>query len=373
MTGIYDLIIIGTGSVGAATGYYAAKQGLDVLEIDAYTPPHTEGSHHGETRIIRHAYGEGGAYVPMVLRAQELWDELASMTDRPIFEATGVLNAGPADSHFLQTVRETAVKYHLPVDEYNGQTVREKWPSWQLPADYQVLVERGAGVLHSQNAIETYVDLAKQLRVTQSFNNRVVRLDLDSDGNVVVVTEQGMYTGRRVVVTAGTWVKELIPDLPVQPTRKVFAWFESEAELAAKNGFPAYTIEDWDGTQFYGFPATNGTIKIGRHQGGQPITSPAERVPFGEVATDVDEVKRMTDTFLSGVGSIAHGESCTYDMSPDGDFIVDLAPGYKNVTVVSGLSGHGFKFASVLGEILAQEAAGIDVPFALTPFRLRRF
>lgn len=373
MTHIYDLIIVGTGSVGAATGYYAAQKGLDVLEIDAHTPPHTEGSHHGETRIIRHAYGEGGAYVPMVLRAQELWNELASMTDRPIFEATGVLNAGPADSEFLRTVRETADSYQLPVDEYNGQTVREKWPSWNLPVDYRVLVERGAGVLHSQNAIKTYIELAKKLGVTQLFNNRVVRLDSDSDDNVAVVTEQGMYTGRRVVVTAGTWVKELIPDLPVQPTRKVFAWFEAESELAAKNGFPAYTIEDRDGTQFYGFPATNGTIKIGRHQGGQPITSPTERVPFGEVGTDVDEVNQMTDMFLSGVGSIAHGESCTYDMSPDGDFIVDQAPRFENITVVSGLSGHGFKFASVLGEILAQEAAGIDVPFDLAPFRLKRF
>ncbi|KAA8825837.1 N-methyl-L-tryptophan oxidase [Bifidobacterium myosotis] len=373
MAHVYDLIIVGTGSVGAATGYYAAKQGLDVLEIDAHTPPHTEGSHHGETRIIRHAYGEGGAYVPMVLRAQELWNELATLTDRPIFERTSVLNAGPIDSEFLRTVRETADYYRLAVDEYDGTTVRELWPAWQLPSDYQVLVERDAGVLFSENAIATYIELAKQSGADHSFDNRVLKIGSDSAGNVVMTTEQGTFAGRRAVVTAGTWVKALIPDLPVQPTRKVFAWFEAAPELAAENGFPAYIIEDRDGTQFYGFPATNGTIKIGRHQDGQLIDNPGERVPFGEIEGDNREVTPITERFLRGIGVLSYGASCTYDMSPDGDFIIDQAPGYTNVTIVTGLSGHGFKFASVLGEILADETAGKDIPFDLSPFRLNRF
>lgn len=132
----YDLIIIGSGSVGSAAGYYATQAGLNVLMIDAHLPPHSEGSHHGDTRLIRHAYGEGERYVPLVLRAQTLWDELAALTEERIFERTGVVNLGPASSTFLTTVEESAKAYRLDVERLDANGIMARWPEISVPEDY---------------------------------------------------------------------------------------------------------------------------------------------------------------------------------------------------------------------------------------------
>lgn len=151
----YDLIIIGSGSVGSAAGYYATQAGLKVLMIDAHLPPHSEGSHHGDTRLIRHAYGEGERYVPLVLRAQTLWDELAALTEERIFERTGIINTGPANSTFLATVEESAKAYRLDVERLDANGIMARWPEISVPDDYIGLFEANSGVLHSETAIKT--------------------------------------------------------------------------------------------------------------------------------------------------------------------------------------------------------------------------
>lgn len=140
MAEIYDLIVIGTGSVGSSTGYYAAKRGLSVLEIDSATPPHTNGSHHGETRMIRHAYGEGSSYVPLVLRAQELWNELKRDTQVDIFHQTGVLNIAPKQSSFLNNIITSAEKYELPIEVYDVSEARKKWPQFTMPDQFRAVL-----------------------------------------------------------------------------------------------------------------------------------------------------------------------------------------------------------------------------------------
>ncbi|MWL74937.1 FAD-dependent oxidoreductase, partial [Escherichia coli] len=145
----YDLIIIGSGSVGAAAGYYATRAGLKVLMIDAHIPPHTEGSHHGDTRLIRHAYGEGERYVPMVLRAQALWDELAELSGEAVFERTGVINLGLADSEFLTNVAQSAQKFNLNVESMSSEAIMARWPEIRVPENYVGLFEGSSGVLRS--------------------------------------------------------------------------------------------------------------------------------------------------------------------------------------------------------------------------------
>lgn len=158
----YDLIIVGSGSVGAAAGCYAANSGLKVLMIDSAHPPHTEGSHHGDTRLMRHAYGEGEKYVPLVLRAQKLWDALAEMSGEKIFHRTGVINVGPTDSLFIKNIAQSVEKYALPVERMDAEAVQARWPEIQIPADYIGLFEADSGVLKSEVAVETYIRLAKQ-------------------------------------------------------------------------------------------------------------------------------------------------------------------------------------------------------------------
>jgi len=190
---------------------------------------------------------------------------------------------------------------------------------------------------------------------------------------VTIETADGEYQGAKLLVSAGTWVKQLLPALPIQPVRKVFAWYQADGRYSSKNNFPAFTGELANGDQYYGFPAEDDALKIGRHNGGQPISSEDERLPFGRVATDGSESFPFLRQCLPGIGGCLYGAACTYDNSPDEDFIIDTLPDSSSTMVITGLSGHGFKFASVLGEIVADFAADKTPAFDLTPFSLRRF
>ncbi|MBW4191463.1 N-methyl-L-tryptophan oxidase [Enterobacter bugandensis] len=368
----YDLIIIGSGSVGSAAGYYTTQAGLNVLMIDAHLPPHSEGSHHGDTRLIRHAYGEGERYVPLVLRAQTLWDELAKQTEERIFERTGIINLGPARSEFLANVERSAKAYNLDVEKLDATGISARWPEITVPEDYIGLFEANSGVLHCETAIKTWVDLAAKAGCAQLFNCPVEAITHDANG-VTVKTVDGEYSASRLLISAGTWVTRLLPDLPIQPVRKVFSWFQSDGRYSAQNKFPAFTGELPNGDQFYGFPSEKDALKIGKHNGGQVISSPEERKPFGACPQDGSEAFSFLRNILPGVGGLLYGAACTYDNTPDEDFIIDTLPGHDNTLLITGLSGHGFKFASVLGEIAAQFAQGITPQFDLTPFSLSRF
>ncbi|MCU6671050.1 N-methyl-L-tryptophan oxidase [Enterobacteriaceae bacterium H4N4] len=368
----YDLIIIGSGSVGAAAGYYATRAGLNVLMIDAHMPPHTEGSHHGDTRLMRHAYGEGERYVPLVLRAQALWDELVDISKEPVFERTGVVNLGPSDSTFLATVEQSARQFNLDLERLDAATVMRRWPEIQVPEDYIGLFEANSGVLRSELAIKTWIALANEAGCAQLFNCPVSTITHHDDG-VTVDTPEGQYSAHRLLVSAGTWVSQLVPNLPVQPVRKVFSWFQADGRYSHQNRFPAFTGELPDGDQFYGFPSEKDALKIGKHNGGQVINSPDERKPFGDYPSDGSEAFKFLRNVLPGIGGLLHGAACTYDNTPDEDFIIDTLPGHDNTLLITGLSGHGFKFASVLGEIAAQFAQGQTPEFDLAPFSLSRF
>ncbi|QLR42671.1 N-methyl-L-tryptophan oxidase [Enterobacter sp. RHBSTW-00994] len=368
----YDLIIIGSGSVGSAAGYYATQAGLKVLMIDSHLPPHSEGSHHGDTRLIRHAYGEGERYVPLVLRAQTLWDELAKQTEERIFDRTGIINLGPAHSAFLTTVEQSAREFNLDVERLDATAITKRWPEIQVPDDYIGLFEANSGVLHCETAIKNWIDLAAKAGCAQLFNCPVNAIEHLADG-VIVTTPEGEYSASRLLISAGTWVTKLLPDLPVQPVRKVFSWFQADGRYSTQNHFPAFTGELPNGDQFYGFPSEKDALKIGKHNGGQPITSPEDRKPFGTYPQDGSEAFTFLRNVLPGIGGLLYGAACTYDNTPDEDFIIDTLPGHSNTLLITGLSGHGFKFASVLGEIAAQFAQGMTPQFDLTPFALSRF
>ena len=368
----YDLIIVGSGSVGAAAGCYAANSGLKVLMIDSAHPPHTQGSHHGDTRLMRHAYGEGEKYVPLVLRAQTLWDALAEISGEKLFHRTGVINIGPDHSLFIANIKNSASKYNLAVEEMNAAKVQARWPEIIIPDNYIALFESDSGVLKSELAIETYIELAKQGGAAQLFNCPVKEIQYQND-EVTVVTDEGSYQGAKLLISTGTWVKKLLPNLPVTPVRKIFAWHQADGRYSENNHFPAFTAETPDGSQYYGFPSVDNELKVGRHNGGQVISEPEQRVPFGRVAGDGLEVFPFLREFLPGIGCCLHGASCTYDNSPDEDFIIDTLPGQNNTLIISGLSGHGFKFASVLGEIACQFALGKTSEYDLSPFSLSRF
>lgn len=368
---VYDLIVVGSGSVGAAAGWYATQAGLNVLMTDRAHPPHSEGSHHGESRLIRHAYGEGARYVPLVLRAQQLWDELETQCGERIMHRSGVINLGPEHSEFIRNVRQSAEVFSLPIETLTGEQVTARWPQLTVPEGYTGVFEPNSGYLKSEIAIRQLIRLAEQAGCAQLFNCEVTSIE-ERDGLQLVTTSEGTFRGRKLLLSAGTWIKTLVPELPITPVRKVFAWHQADGRYSENNKFPAFTAEMPDGSQFYGFPADNNALKIGRHDGGQPISAREQRKPFGTVAEDGSELFSFLRHFLPGVGVCLRGEACTYDNTADEDFIIDTLPGSPNRLIISGLSGHGFKFASVLGEIAANFAQDKVSEFDLTPFSLSR-
>lgn len=369
---IYDLIIVGSGSVGAAAGYYATQAGLSVLMTDSNHPPHSQGAHHGETRLIRHAYGEGEHYVRMVLRAQQLWDELETLCGERVMHRSGIINLAPQNSEFIQNVIHSAQNFKLDVEILTAEEVRQRWPQINVPDGHIGVFEPQSGYLKSEVAVRSWVRLAQEAGCAQLFNCPVTAIERVGDLQQVT-TIDGTYQARKLLITAGTWVGDLVPGLPLTPTRKVFAWYQADGRYSENNKFPGFTVEMTDGSQFYGFPADNNALKVGRHDGGQVMQTAADRKPFGSYAADGSDCFSFLRQLLPGVGVCLHGEACSYDISPDEDFIIDTLPDDANRMIITGLSGHGFKFASVLGELGSEFAQ--DRPFSLdvSAFSLNRF
>lgn len=369
---IYDLIVIGSGSVGAAAGWYATQRGLKVLMIDSGHPPHEQGSHHGETRLIRHAYGEGEQYVKMVLHAQELWYELEKQSSERIMHRTGIITLAPEGSEFIATLIKAAHKWKLPIEILTPEEVMQRLPQITVPDGFVAVYENNSGYLECEVAIRNYIRLAKDAGCAQLFNCPVLGISRDGDLQKIE-TANGNYLGRKVLFSAGTWITKILPELPVSPVRKVFSWHQADERYNETNNFPGFIIIMPDGNSYYGFPAVKNALKIGKHNGGQPINNPEERKPFGAFAEDSTEVTNVLRRFFPGTSELIYGKSCTYDMTADQNFIIDTQPGDPNRLIISGLSGHGFKFTSVLGEIAADFAQNKTCPFDLSAFSLARF
>jgi N-methyl-L-tryptophan oxidase len=374
----FDTLIVGAGSVGMAAGYFLSKAGHKVLLLDAGDPPHDGGSHHGSTRLIRHAYGEGAAYVPLALRAQQLWLELEQEADARVFERTGVVNIGPAGNPFMQEVQRSALQHGLCVESLDAAEGMRRWPAWRLSAQEGVSFEPDAGVLYCEQAIRSYRDLAIALGAALRTNTLVTGIELQAQSGVNVVTDTGeRFSGRHLIVCAGKWTAALLRSfgapLPVTRVRKTFAWFDAPPGLFAPEVFPGFAIASELG-QYYGFPNLDGSgLKVGRHDGGQPVTTDAPLTPFGREPGDLPELENFLRRYLPDAGKLRNGKTCEYDVTPDEHFIIDQLPGGANVHVATGFSGHGFKFANVIGEALAERITRGEARFDLSLFARERF
>lgn len=372
----YDVIILGAGSMGMSAGYYLTKKGQRVLLIDQFDPPHTLGSHHGSTRIIRHAYGEGDYYVELALKSQQLLLELQQTVGEQLFIPTGVLNMGRSDSAFIRNVKESAEKFSLPVEILSAKEVHEKWAGLKLPNQYIGVFETNSGVLMSEKVVGTYRKVAEALGATMKVNTVVESVSLKNDG-VVVKTATETFSARHLIVATGAGTSELSRllgiTLPLAEIRKTFSWFNCEEEDYGDDCFPAFTFTD-DNHSFYGFPSIDGAgVKIGRHDEGQPRNMKETILPFGSFAEDEGEVMAFAQNYLPKVGAHKEGATCTYTLTPDEDFIIDTHPDHAHVHFACGFSGHGFKFCGAVGEMLAQRIVDGEAEIDLSKFALSRF
>lgn len=372
---VYDVAVIGAGTMGMATGACLAGQGVNTLLIDAFDPPHHHGSHHGSTRMMRHAYGEGREYVALVKRAQQLWEELDQQSTAKIFEKTGVLGLGDKSSPFLKETIASAETHQLPLEVLTSQAVQQRWPGFSVPEHFIGCFEEDAGIIYSEAAILAYRELAVKHGAHLITNTPVTDIREQDEQTIKIETKDQVYFAHKVIVTAGAWVGKLLKELqlPLQPTRKAFGWFEAPAIYDVAN-FPAFYIEEGD-RMCYGFPEQAGQgLKIGRAEVGQSIDPDQHKQNFGAYGSDEADLRFFLTRYLPEAnGELKEGKTCLYTNSPDSHFIIDQHPTLNRVILAAGFSGHGFKFSSVMGEVLSQLALEGTSDFDLSLFSLARF
>lgn len=369
----YDCIVIGTGGVGSAALYHAARRGLRVLGLDRFPPGHDRGSSHGQTRIIRQAYFEHPDYVPLVLRAYRLWDELSAASGEVLYHCTGLVQFGLPDGVVLPGVLASARRHGLAIERLTGEEALSRWPAFQAPPPLEAVYEPQAGYLLVERCVQAHTAMAQRLgaelcigAAARSWHARAV--------GVQVQTEQETFEAKCLIIAAGAWAKQVLADLRLrlEVRRKAMYWFQARGPQYAAEQMPCYLYELPQGI-FYGMPRIDDRgVKAAEHTGGQAIADPLA------VARDIDpyDLARVRDfvaKHLPGVDTQpVHHSACLYTMSSDEHFILDHHPDWPQVAFAAGLSGHGFKFACVLGESLVSLVCGEPKPPQLEFIGLNR-
>lgn len=371
---IYDVIVVGAGSMGMSAGYELARRGVKVLLVDAFDPPHKEGSHHGDTRLIRHAYSGDPTYIDLALRADTLWQELEQLSGSELLVRSGVLNLADSKVYSFGGRVAEAQQRGVKAELLEAAEIRRRWPGLTLPESFTAMYEPEAGYLYSERCISAYRKLALAHGAELLTDTPVLNVTA-REGSVTVHTAGGEIHGASAILSAGAWFSGLAPfvQLPIKAVRKVVGWFESSPDYAA-GSFPGFTLGAEKGG-YYGFPGIGGAgLKIGRHDTGQEWKPGEPLRPFGSEDSDEGDLRRVLEAYMPGAaGRLLKGSVCKYEHTPDEDFIIDRHPLHSNVLIAGGFSGHGFKFSSVVGEILADLAISGATGHNISPFALSRF
>jgi sarcosine oxidase len=371
----YDAIVLGTGGMGSAALYELARRGRRVLGLDRHPAGHAHGSSHGHTRVIRQAYYEHPAYVPLVRRAYERWYDLEQRAGRHLLTECGCLSVGPPGGGLVEGVLRSAAEHALPVEELTPDDVRRRFPAFRFGDDLGAVYESRAGFLFVEECVKSYCQLAVSLGADVRDDEPVESWTADGIG-VAVRTAKGTYRAARLVVTAGAWATELVADLgvPLTVMRQTMHWFPpADPAFFRRDRFPVFLADVPEGP-FYGLPMLGPEgVKVARHYGDREVPSPAG-VDWTVSAADVASVRAFLRAHLpTADGQASRGQVCLYTLTPDRHFVVDRHPLYPQVVVAAGFSGHGFKFASAVGEVLADLVEDGRTRHDIGMFRAGRF
>ncbi|MCA9266566.1 MAG: N-methyl-L-tryptophan oxidase, partial [Planctomycetales bacterium] len=365
------------GGIGSAALGCLARRGLKVLGIDRFDPPHDRGSSHGHTRVIREAYFEHSSYVPLAQRSAQMWRALEAETGSQLYDQVGILEVGPPDGVVIPGVLQSVHDHQLPVERLTNRELRQRFPQFSVPSDHVGIVEANAGFLYVERCVETYLDVARRHGVDIMSHCEVIQWQAERDA-VRIQTKSTEYVAARLLITAGPWAQSLLSSLniPLSVVRKQLYWLStSDIRLSRDEGCPVFFFEARPGEYYYGFPQLDDRgVKIARHDGGTHIVGDPVAAIGGVDEEDRASVSSFASAVIPGLNLPETSRAtCFYTLSPDEHFIVDRVPDQSQVAFVAGLSGHGFKFAPVLGEALADLAIDGDTDIDIDFLRLGRF
>lgn len=370
----HDVGIVGLGAMGSMTALELARRGKAVIGFDRFRPPHPFGSSTGRSRIIREAYFEHPQYVPLVQRAYVKWAELERDGKVTLFTPTGGLMIGPPEGALVTGARRSAELHGLPFEMLSAGEVRHRFPVFLAAPRDAGLYEPRAGVLRPEAAIETALSLASLAGAELRFEEPVLQWRPQAEW-ISLRTGAGEYRVRRLVLAGGAWMAGTLPgvDLGLTVARQTLFWFEPRGDraLVSAERMPVFLWEWAPGELFYGFPDQGAGVKVAIHHQGEPADP--DTVRRTATPEEAERLRGLMSTRTPAcIGPVLESAVCLYTNTSDGDFIIDRSPGDSRVILASPCSGHGFKFAPALGEVIAELVLDRAPSFDITPFRLGR-
>ncbi|CAM4414349.1 Monomeric sarcosine oxidase [Mycobacterium basiliense] len=355
----YDVIVVGLGGMGSSAAYHLATRGRRVLGLERHEPAHDKGSSHGGSRIIRQSYFEDPGYVPLLLRAYELWEKLAVDAGRDVYRLTGGLFVGPPDCLTVSGSLRASLEWGLPHELLDAAEITARFPNFTPQPEDIALYEAKAGIARPELTVRAHLDLAEKFGATMQFTERVLDWKQTTDG-VRVTTDRSVYTAERLVICPGAWAPQLLGQLgvPIRVERQVMYWLDPVGGASRFIDHPIFINENASGAQIYGFPAIDGPhggVKVAFFRKGIDCTP--DTIDRSVQALEINEMTaRVTELLPALAGPCLRAVTCMYSTTPDQHFVIAPHPHCAHVIVACGFSGHGFKFVPVVGEILADLA-----------------
>ena len=360
----FDVVVLGLGTMGAFACLELARRKASVIGFDRFAPPHNRGSHTGDTRIFREAYGEFPSYVPLARRAGELWDKFGEEVQAVLLHRCGMLNIGPKDSHLISGIQATATLHGLHVEELSMAEMASRFPAFSPPPDSIGIFEPSAGWVDVDSAMKFGLARAAEFGAEIRLNMPVEGWKQDGK-QFRIHTPEGTVLTERLVIAVGAWSGQLLAglQLSLRVLRKVLVWVDPlNPELFSPCRFPLFSFSD---RFLYGFPSIGGKgVKFAIHWDPNALVTEADTNQTAAAQSEIEPALAAATTLMpllagslpSAFERVLNTRTCLYTMTPDEGFIVDRHPSLENVHIAAGFSGHGFKFAPVIGEALADLA-----------------
>ena len=372
----YDVIVVGLGSMGSAILSDCARRGANVLGLEQFARGHDLGSSSGKSRMIRKAYFEDPAYVPLLLRAYDLWRELESATGHELLRITGLLMVGDEDAEVITGAQRAAREHELPLESLTASQIRKRYPMLRVRENEIGVYENDGGVLDPEKSVAAQLQAARAADAETRFGTAMDSWEADDSGFVVRLADGTILKSRALVLSLGPWFKAALEKLGVaiRVQRNVQAWFAPTTKDYVAGRFPPFLLDRAGMTApLYGFPDFGDGVKAAFHSHGE-FSEPNQFVRQVDQERDIQPIARAMDEWMPGAASTFRAaKPCPYSLTPDGHFVVDRHPQHPRLILCGGFSGHGFKFAPVIGEICADLALEGASRHEIAFLSLRRF